>query len=296
MMKKKILIAGATGMLGSKIADYLLQQGAEVIAIVRESSKTEKISQLKYSGATIIPLQMEDRLALQRACEGVSCVISAVAGLGETIIDFQSRLLDAAIAAKVPRFIPSDFSTDFTQMDKGFNRNFDLRKEFKVYLDQQPIQSTSIFNGAFAYLLNYNLPLFNVKEGRVLFYGEKQDFSIDFTTVEDTAQYTAKVALDDKTPRNLNIASFSPSPKDFGAIGKQFFDKDFELINGGSLEDFATVIQEKRKANPKSEQELYADWQQMQYLHSMFLVHHLELNNNRYQDLQWASMAQVIKK
>ncbi|MBW2962537.1 NmrA family NAD(P)-binding protein [Mesonia aestuariivivens] len=295
-MKKKILIAGATGMLGGKIADYLLQQGAEVIAIVRESSDKEKITPLKNSGVTVIPLQMDDRLALQKACEGVSCVISAVAGLRESIVDFQSRLVDAAIAAKVPQFIPSDFSTDFTQMDRGFNRNFDLRKEFKVYLDKQPIESTSIFNGAFAYLLNYNLPLFNVKEGKVLFYGEKQDFSIDFTTVEDTAQYTAKVALDDKTPRNLHIASFSPSPKDFVALGKQFFDKNFELINRGSLEDFAAVIQEKRKANPQGEQELYADWQQMQYLHSMFLVHHLKLDNNRYPDLKWTSIAQVIKK
>ena len=255
-----------------------------------------KTTSLKNSGVTVIPLQMEDRLALQRACEGVSCVISAVAGLRESIVDFQSRLVDAAIAAKVPRFIPSDFSTDFTQMDKGFNRNFDLRKEFKAYLDKQPVQSTSIFNGAFAYLLNYNLPLFNVKEGKVLFYGEKQDFSIDFTTVEDTAQYTAKVALDDKTPRNLHIASFSPSPKGFVALGKQFFDKDFELTNGGSLEDFAAVIQKRRKANPQGEQELYADWQQMQYLHSMFLVHHLKLDNNRYPDLKWTSIAQVIKK
>jgi hypothetical protein len=35
-----------------------------------------------------------------------------LAGLREVVIDAQKKLLDAAIAAGVPRFIPSDYSLD----------------------------------------------------------------------------------------------------------------------------------------------------------------------------------------
>jgi len=41
-------------------------------------------------------------------------VVSALAGLRDVIVETQAALLDAAIKARVPRFIPSDFSIDFT--------------------------------------------------------------------------------------------------------------------------------------------------------------------------------------
>jgi hypothetical protein len=42
-----------------------------------------------------------------------------LAGLREVVIDAQKKLLDAAIAAGVPRFIPSDYSLDFTKFSYG---------------------------------------------------------------------------------------------------------------------------------------------------------------------------------
>ena len=41
-MNKKIIIAGATGNLGSKITNALLAKGADVIAIVRLSTDKQK--------------------------------------------------------------------------------------------------------------------------------------------------------------------------------------------------------------------------------------------------------------
>jgi hypothetical protein len=64
----------------------------------------------------------------------VTCVVSVLAGLREVIIDAQKVLLDAAIAAGVPLFIPSDYSLDFTKFSDGENRNLDLRRDFIVIL------------------------------------------------------------------------------------------------------------------------------------------------------------------
>jgi hypothetical protein len=44
--------------------------------------------------------------------------VSALAGLRETIIDAQKVFLDAAVEANVQRFIPSDYSSDFTNLNR----------------------------------------------------------------------------------------------------------------------------------------------------------------------------------
>jgi hypothetical protein len=46
------------------------------------------------------------------------CLVSALAGLRETVIDTQKNILDAAVQANVQRFIPSDYSTDFTNLKR----------------------------------------------------------------------------------------------------------------------------------------------------------------------------------
>lgn len=78
----------------------------------------------------MIAVGFNDEAGLISACKGVSCVISVLAGLRDVIITAQRQLLDAAVKAGVPRFVPSDFCTNFTQIEPGENRNFDLRREF----------------------------------------------------------------------------------------------------------------------------------------------------------------------
>ena len=65
----------------------------------------------------------------------------------------QGVLLDGAAQAGVPRFIPSDYSADFTKTQLGDNRNLDLRREFMARADRAPIRVTSILNGAFMDML-----------------------------------------------------------------------------------------------------------------------------------------------
>ena len=54
----------------------------------------------------------------------------------------------------------------------GLNRNFDLRRDFHERLDKAPIKSTSIFNGAFAEILTYNIPILDFKKNMVGFWGD----------------------------------------------------------------------------------------------------------------------------
>lgn len=293
-MKKTILVAGATGSLGEKICSELLKLDVNVKAIVRPQSDPEKIKKLHDLGVETVTVHFDDQKALEDACRNVSCVVSALAGLEETIVDAQTKLLDAAVNAGVPRFIPSDFCIDYTDLPEGANRNFDLRKKFTAVAQQRKIKLTSVFNGAFSYVLQYGLPLFNTKEKKISYYEGKQDWKIDFTSIENTSAFTAKAATDDEAPRYLHIAGFRVSADDLVQISEKISGKPFELKNEGNLEDFKHFIQKMREGNPEGEHELYPAWQQMQYLYCMFAAQHEKLDSDRYSGINWQTAEDVI--
>lgn len=293
-MKKNVLVAGATGHLGLMICKALVSQGAKVVALVRRESDTEKIQSLSQLGAMVIEVDFSKDSEITKACIGVDCVVSALAGLAEVIIDTQKALLDGAITAGVKRFIPSDFCTDYQPLTPGENRNFDLRRAFKGYIDEKDIRPTSIFNGAFADILKYNTPILNLKNKSVAYWGDKGNWKLDFTTMENTAAFTALAALDDESPRDLHIASFQISPRFLKEGVKAITGQDFPLQKLSDLDEFAANIKKQRLENPSGEQELYAKWQQAQYMYSMFTTQHPKLDNQNYGEIEWTSEGEYL--
>ena len=292
-MKQTILIAGATGDLGGRIIHALLDSGVEVRAIVRTGADQEKVEKLEQNGVKVMRVNMSDAAELTQACTGIDCVVSALQGLHDVIVDTQSSLLDAAVAAGVPRFIPSDFSSDFSRMPSGYNRNFDLRREFHERLDKAAISATTIFNGAFAELLAYNIPFLDFKKKSVG-YWQDADWRVDFTTMNNVAAYTAAVALDPAAPRVLRIASFQISAREMAAVAGEVTKENFELIRMGSLEELAAYNIRERAAHPEGETEVYPNWQRSQYMHSMFSTSLEPLDNNRYPNLKWTSVEELL--
>jgi hypothetical protein len=250
---------------------------------------------LAKMGVIVLEVDVNNRDEIAKACAGAACVVSALAGLGEVIVDLQKRILDGALQAGVPRFIPSDFCTDYNDLVPGENRNFDLRRAFKAYLDSTSIKASSIFNGAFADILKYNTPVLNFKDRSIGYWGERADWKLDFTTMDDTASFTAEVALDDKAPTDLRIASFQISPNRIWSDVNEITGQEFRIHQLSSLEDFARFIKKQRADNPAGENELYAKWQQAQYMYSMFSTHHHQLSNDRYKNLTWTTGLAYLK-
>jgi uncharacterized protein YbjT (DUF2867 family) len=296
-MKPTILVAGGTGKVGEKIVKASIKRGANVRAVVRSGSALEKKEKLSALGAQVVVADMSDTAALESACQGVSCVVSALSGLRDVMVEAQTKLLEAAVAAGVPRFIPSDYSSDFTQLPEGENRNVDLHKEFQQYLDKSPIAATSIMNGAFADLiLGLGAPLYDTENNSVSYWGDKADWKIDFSTTDDTADYTAAAALDSETPRILRIASFQITPKELAAVGEEIKQQPFKLVDMGSIEDLSASNKKARAANPAGEEEIMPAWQAMQYVYTMLYVQNKSLDNDRYPDVEWTSAKEMLSK
>lgn len=295
-MKKIILIAGATGNLGFRIANALASKGVTVRALVRSNSGTDKIKLLEGLGIEICKVDNWSVDEIKSHCNEVTCVVSVLAGLREVVIDSQKVLLDAAIAAGVPRFIPSDYSLDFTKFSYGENRNLDLRREFHEYLDKCPIASTSIFNGAFMEMLLDEMPLIVFKKKLVIYWGNA-DYKWGFTTMDNTAAYTAHVAIDDSSPRYLRIAGDRISPKEVQTTISGITGNKYRLLRIGGQSLLGVFIKMSKLFSP-GEKELYPAWQGMQYMHNMIDERSKidELNNNRYSDIKWTSVKMLLQE
>ena len=294
MVPAIIVLAGATGDLGFRIAQSLLNRGAVVRALVRPGNTKPEVTSLRDLGAEIVEVDFNSVTALTKACTGAACVVSAVSGLRDVIVNGQKRLLDAAVAAGVSRFIPSDYSIDYTKLPNGSNRNLDLRREFNQWLDQAPIQATSILNGMFTDLLTGQAPvvLFGLK--RVLYYGDA-DQPLDFTTTANTAEFTAAAALDSTTPRYLRVAGEVATVRGLQAAATAATGQPFKLLRVGPLGVLGAMIKVTKALMPASD-DVFPPWQGMQYLHNMFTGRPklAPLDNARYPDIRWTSVQEVL--
>jgi nucleoside-diphosphate-sugar epimerase len=106
----RVLVTGATGFLGSHIAETLVKQGFTVRCTVRPSSSTKWLENLELEKVNV---NFNDEASLQTACQGVDVVIQN-AGITRAKSDAEffevnthatERLANAAIKAKVSRFI-----------------------------------------------------------------------------------------------------------------------------------------------------------------------------------------------
>ena len=291
---KLIVVAGATGELGSMIVHALRDREAAVRALVRPGTDPTRTAGLRARGVDIREVSLEDVDGLTEACRGAHCVVSALSGLGKVIVDLQTNLLTATENAGVQRFIPSDYSIDYTRLPRGTNRNLDFRKTFRERTYRTPVKVTSVLNGMFTDLLTGQAPLILKPVRRVMYWGNKEQ-PLDFTSMQDTARYTAEVALDDDTPRDLRIAGEVLDPEGLRRVASEVYAGDFKLLRLGGIGVLSKMIDLTQLVAPQRE-EVFPPWQGMQYLRNMLSgrAKHPKLDNDRYPHLKWQSVREVL--
>ena len=121
-----ILVAGATGVLGSEIVRRLRTRGQAVRALVRTTSAPDKITILKGLGAEVAHGDLKDRRSLDAAAREVDAVISTVSAIvtsqpGDSFSATDGagsrNLIDAAKAAGAKHFVFVSF--DITRVPES---------------------------------------------------------------------------------------------------------------------------------------------------------------------------------
>jgi nucleoside-diphosphate-sugar epimerase len=293
-MRKIIVVAGATGNLGGKIIKALLSLDVEVRAIVRLETDIKKVKDLEQTGVHVFQVDTSNKSEISKHCIGAHCLVSALAGLKETVIETQKIFLDAAVEANVQKFIPSDYSSDFTNLKEGQNRNLDFRRKFHEHLDKSPIKATTIFNGPFMDLLTTDMPLILFKQKWILCWGNANQI-LEFTTTNNVAEFTAAAAIDDNTPRYLRIAGDKLSCNDFVKLLTELTRKQYKIFRPGGINLLNFLIKMTRFFSP-SEKELYPAWQGMQYMRDIMegRIIFQKYDNDRYSSIKWTSVKEFL--
>ncbi|PSB27303.1 aromatic alcohol reductase [Chlorogloea sp. CCALA 695] len=295
--KLTVLVAGATGMLGTKIVSALLDKGnIDVRAMVRslDDSKEEnrqKKGAMKTKGATLIAGDLMQPETLLPACAGVDVVVSAI-GNNEVTVPGQKNLIDAAKQQGVKRFIPSDYSVDYRKLDYGDNDNLDKRKEVFEYLQQSGLEYTLVLNGAFMEFITY-MPLFDLKNQIFQYWGDGE-MPLDLTTTDDTAKYVAEAVSDpDLANMALEVAGDTLTSKQLkaiyeGATGSKLTEKSL-----GSIAEMQAWITAK-KASAKTLNEYVFH----QYMYAMVSGKGKldTIGNDRYPHIKPITVKQFLSK
>lgn len=156
METSTILVAGATGLLGSKIYRLLSAKNLTVKAMVRTTSDPVKIEQLTKLGVQVVQGDLRKKETLTRVFQGVTTVVTSVSSMpfsyqpGENDIhkvdeDGMINLIDAAKSAGVNHFIYTSFS-------KNLDLDFPLRnakRKVEKYLQESGLSFTILRPGCF---------------------------------------------------------------------------------------------------------------------------------------------------
>lgn len=135
----KALVTGATGFLGSHIADRLLQRGDAVRALVRRTSNTSFLESLR--GVEFVEGDVTDARALAGAVAGVDVIYHAAALVSDwapwrefqaVTVNGTRNMLKAAAAASTPRFlhVSSDAVYRYKDLRNGVTEDSPMETRF----------------------------------------------------------------------------------------------------------------------------------------------------------------------
>lgn len=195
----EILLVGATGNLGHRIAHALLDKGVKLRVLARPSLSADKqavLDRLLARGSTVVTGDLADAASLERACAGVETVISAVNGGPEIKLTGQLALVEAARRAGVAQFVPSVYAFNIFNLQPGDVYTSDWDRQVVEAARQAGLATTVILPGYFyEILLAPFLGIFDLAQGQVSYWGDGET-ALDATAIGDVARYTAEVALD----------------------------------------------------------------------------------------------------
>ena len=197
-----VLVVGATGMLGGRIAHHLLRQpSTSVRLLVRPGGRTgderaRRLESLRQRGADIFEGTLADHPGLDAATRGVDVVVCAVQGGPGVMVDGQVALAKAAALNGARRILPSDFGPDLFKATPGDNAWFDLKREADEAIAGTGLEHVHVLSGVFMDgLLGPHGGLFDHDDRTLAHWGTGQE-PFPATSVDDTARYASTAAVD----------------------------------------------------------------------------------------------------
>jgi uncharacterized protein YbjT (DUF2867 family) len=206
-----VLVAGATGFLGSEICHQLILKKNIVKGMVRSTSDANNVAELKASGVETIEGDLKDKVSLENALNGVSAIISTVASTrsrqeGDSIqtVDYEGQinLIDAAVKAGVKQLIYISFR------ELGECPLQTAKRKVEKHLAESGLNYTILQPTYFMEVWLSPVLGFDYPNAKATIYGEGNN-KISWIAIKDVASF-AVAALDNPAAANKIIELGGP--------------------------------------------------------------------------------------
>lgn len=253
-MSQTVLLVGATGMLGGRIAHHLLEQPeTHVRLLVRDPGnpeKSETLQSLVKRGAELVEGDLTNATSLDRATQGVDVIVSAVQGGHDVIVEGQVALAESGRRNGVRRILPSDFGLDLFKATPGEHAAFNWRASADEKIATLGMEHIHVLQGGFMDMFGPGSPLVDYEKGVISFWGDGER-PIEVTTVDDTARMTAHVALDRSlTSGKFAFAGDHVSFQQVADTAEKITGIRFERRSQGTEAELRTALDNAAVSNP----------------------------------------------
>ena len=206
-----VLVAGATGSLGSEICRQLIEKNIKVKGLVRTTSDASKVAHLKASCVETIEGDLKDKASLEKALNGVSAIISTVSSSlsrqeGDSIKtvddEGQINLVNAAVNAGVKQFIYISFC------ELGECPLQTAKRKVEEHLAESGLSYTILQPTYFMEVWLSPALGFDYPNMKATIYGEGKN-KVSWIAIKDVASF-AVAALDNPAAKNKIIELGGP--------------------------------------------------------------------------------------
>ncbi len=211
----KVLVVGATGLLGSEICEKLVAKGHKVRALVRPTSDPARIERLRSMGVELVTGDLKDPRSLEKACHGEEAVISTASSTlsrqpGDSIEsvdrDGTTNLIDAAKKERVGRFIFTSFSGKFEEPSPLR----DAKRGVEEHLKRSGLEDTILRPTYFMEVWLGPALGFDYAKSSAVIYGAGER-KLSWVSFRNVAEFAVE-ALEKPSARNRLIELGGPQP------------------------------------------------------------------------------------
>ncbi|KAF2175834.1 NAD(P)-binding protein [Zopfia rhizophila CBS 207.26] len=189
-------IAGITGQFAQLLTLELVKNsGVTLRAYCRNAAKVSQ-SMSSTPNLEIIQGGAFDREQVSKFVKGCDIVVCCYQGDDELMIDGQKVLIDACEKGKVPRYMASDWSLDYTKLEFGQLFTKDPMKHVKAYIETKSfVKGVHVLNGVFFETL-FN-PYFGIYDSETHTFSHWGEPGVLFegTSYGNSAEFTSRVIL-----------------------------------------------------------------------------------------------------
>lgn len=189
-------IAGLTGKFAQCVVKKLhAYHNVTIKGFCRNPQKLPQLAIEKYQ-IEVIQGEFDDEQAVQKFVRGTDIIICCYFGDTDVMTRGQKILIDACVKEGVPRYLPSDFAVDYTNIPTGELFPKESAKIVKDYLVEKKLAGVHVLvGGLMETFWSEFFQIFDSNTQTLTFWGTGNE-KWDLTTYETAAAYVAALAID----------------------------------------------------------------------------------------------------